>query len=74
MIQKNIYELLNDVETDFTEYHEAQLLSDTDLKRLEKKRNRKNPPQTTLRHTCCGSLCGSVFRRFRYTAVFRNSQ
>lgn len=36
MMQKNIYELLNDIETDFTEYHEAQALSDTDLKRLKK--------------------------------------
>lgn len=36
MAQKNIYELLNDVETDFTEYPKIQTLSDTELTKLKK--------------------------------------
>ena len=60
MIQKNIYELLNDVETDFTEYHEAQLLSDTDLKRLKKNVTGKIHRRQRL-GTLAAAACAALF-------------
>lgn len=73
MIQKNIYELLNDVETDFTEYHEAQLLSDTDLKRLKKnvtgKIHRRQRLGTLAAAACAALFFGAfVIRPFSGTA------
>lgn len=77
MAEKNIYELLNDIETDLTEYPEWHALSDAELERIRKNVTRK------LRHqknrflftaAACAALLLGGFALHPFSGTARESE